>query len=135
MKRWLLLLIALVIAVSALAVRSSARATARRKREIGYQVGLSTYSKALHLGITRKELEDYLRLNNTNFASVFTAYGGRRESQWADVVKIGEESSPWYCSEAYVYVAFEFSGAEQFKRNDSDVLEKIELFRPYTGCL
>ena len=135
MKRWLLVLIALVVAVSALAVRSSVQATARRKREIGYQAELRTYSEALHPGITRKKLEDHLRLNNTNFGSVFTAYGGRSESQWADVVKIGEESAPWYCSEAYVYVAFEFSAVEHFKRNDSDVLERIELFRPNTGCL
>ena len=51
MKRWLLMLIALVVAVSALAVRSSVRATASRKREIGYQAELRTYSKALDLGI------------------------------------------------------------------------------------
>jgi hypothetical protein len=109
MKRWLLVLIALVIAVSALAVRSSVRATASRKREIGYQIELRTYSEALHPGMTRRELEDYLRSNNTNFTWVFAAYGGRRVGQYADLVKIGED--------------------------DSDVLERIELFRPYTGCL
>ncbi len=129
------MLIALVVAVSALAVRSSIRATASRKREIGYQVELRTYSEALHSGITRKELEDYLRSNNSNFTWVFTAYGGRRVSQYADLVKIGEEAAPWFCSEAHVYVAFEFSGMEKFKQNDSDVLERIELFRPATGCL
>lgn len=85
--------------------------------------------------MTRKELEDYLRSHHTNFTWAFTAYGGRRVSQYADLVKIGEETAPWFCSEAYVYVAFEFSGVEQFKQNDSDVLERIELFRPDTGCL
>jgi hypothetical protein len=134
MKRWLLMLIALVIAVSLLAVRS-VRATARRKREIGYQIELRTYSEALHPGITRKELEDYLRSNLTTFTQVFTAYGERAESQYADLVEIGEETAPWYCSEAPVYVAFEFLGMEKLKQNDSDVLERIELDRPDTGCL
>lgn len=135
MKRWLLMLIALVFVLAAVAVRSSVRTMARRKREIGYKVELRTYSEAFHPGITRKELEDYLRSRNTNFSWTYTAFGGRTESQYADLVKIGEETAPWYCSEEYVYVAFEFSGVETYKQNDSDVLERIEIFRQDSGCL
>ena len=129
------MLIALVIAASALAVRSGIQARASRKREIGYESEFRTYSEALHPGITRKELEEYLRSKNTDFTWAFTAYGGRRVSQYADLVKIGEETTSWYCGKASVYLAFEFSGLEKFKQNDSDVLERIELFRPDTGCL
>lgn len=68
MKRWLLMLIALVMALSALAVWSSVRAMGRREREIGYEVALRKYSETVHPGITRKELEDYLRPRNTNFS-------------------------------------------------------------------
>jgi len=122
--------------ISAIVVRSSVRAAARRKRETGYTGALKAYSDALHPGMTRKDVEGYLRSRNTQFTWVWTAFGGRRESQYADLVKIGEETAPWYCSEAYVYVAFEFSAVNDFHRQtDSDALQGIEIFRPYTGCL
>jgi hypothetical protein len=88
--------------------------------------------------MTRKDVEDSLRSKNTKFTWIFTAFGGRRVSQTADVVKIGEEAAPWFCSEAYVYVAFEytFTRIEDIHRQDpSDILERIELFQPDTGCL
>jgi hypothetical protein len=66
---------------------------------------------------------------------MFTAYGGRTKSQYADLVKIGEESPPWYCSEEYVYVALEFASSEPLKQDDSDLLERIEIFQPDSGCL
>ncbi len=44
--------------------------------------------------MTHKEVEEYLRSANAQFSETFTAYGGRRQSQWADLVKIGEEESP-----------------------------------------
>jgi hypothetical protein len=137
MKRGLILLIGAAVLISALAVRSNIRtAAAKRKREIGYAVALKTYSEALHPGMTRRDVEAYLRSRNTQFSWVYTAYGGRRESQYADTVKIGEEASPWYCSEAYVYIAFEFTPAgDVHSQSDSDALQRIEFFRPYTGCL
>ena len=135
MKRWLVILTVLVIVLSALAVRRSVQTTERRKREIGYKVALRTYSEAFHPGIARRELEDSLRSRNTDFTWMYTAFGERTESQYADLVKIGEETAPWYCEEEYVYVAFEFSGVERHKQNDSDVLERIEIFQPDEGCL
>jgi hypothetical protein len=107
-----------------------------REREAGYRGALKAYSAALHSGMTRKDVEDYLRSKNTRFTWAWTAFGGRKESQYADLVKIGEESAPWYCSEANVYVAFEFRDVNGFNRQtDSDVLQRIEIFRPYSGCL
>jgi hypothetical protein len=136
MKRGLILLIGAAVLMSALAVRSSIRAAAKRKREVGYAVALKTYLEALHPGMARSDVEAYLRSRSTQFSWVYTAFGGRRESQYADVVKIGEETAPWYCGEAYVYVAFEFTPVGDVdSQNDSDVLQRIEFFRPYTGCL
>src|SRR5205085_2583744 len=112
------------------------RGAASRKRETGYIGALKAYSDSLRPGMTRKDVEDYLHLRNTQFTWVWTAFGGRRVTQYADLVKIGEETAPWYCSEAYVYIAFEFSPLNDFHRQtDSDVLQRIEIFRPYTGCL
>jgi hypothetical protein len=108
------------------------RAAATRKRETGYSLALKAYSEALHPGMTRKDVEDYLRSRKTQFRSEFGPFGGRPESQWADLVKIGEEAT-FSCSKARVYVAFEFSPAYDFRlRIDSDVLQRIEIIR--VGC-
>jgi hypothetical protein len=137
MTRWLILLVAAAILISAIVVRSSSRAAARRKRETYYTDALKAYSDALHPGMMRKDVEEYLRSRNTQFTWIWTAFGGRGETQYADVVKIGEEAAPWYCSEAYVYIAFEFLPVNNFSHGQtpSDVLQRIEIFRPYTGCL
>jgi hypothetical protein len=136
MRRWLILLVAVGTVVSAIVVWNSIRSAARRKRETGYIGALKAYSDALHPGLMRKDVEDYLRSRNTEFTSMWASFSDRRESQYADLVKIGEETAPWYCSEAYVYVAFEFLPANDVHRQtDSDMLQRIEIFRPYSGCL
>ena len=55
-----------------------------------------------------------------------------------DLVKIGAESTPWFCSENNVYIAFEFnpkSHGEQSDTNDSDVLKRVSVFHQLEGCL
>ena len=138
MKRWLVLLIPAAVLTVVLAARYINQEAARKRREIGYADALKSYSQALQPGMTRKDVENYLRSKNTKFTWIFTAFGARRVSQTADIVKIGEEAAPWFCSEAHVYVAFEykFTRIEDIDRQDpSDILERIELFQPYTGCL
>jgi hypothetical protein len=81
-----------------------------------------------------------LRSTGTGFQRIWTAFGGRRESNYGDLVKIGEGKPPWYCSEAYIYIALEFSAIEEHDllhhlSRDSDVLERVEIFRPLSGCL
>jgi hypothetical protein len=128
----LILLIVAAVLISALAVWSSLRAAATKKREIRDSLALKAYSEALHPGMTRKDVEDYLRSRKTQFRSELGPVGGRPESQWADLVKIGEEAT-FSCSKAYVYVAFEFSPAYDSRlRIDSDVLQRIEIIR--VGC-
>src|SRR6266516_1381130 len=49
-------------------------------------------------------------------------------SSWDDLVKIGEESAPWFCSENNVYIAFEFNPKSQGERpetNSSDILKRV----------
>ena len=71
MRRGLILLIAAAVLISALAVWSSVRAAATRKRETGYSLALKAYSEALHTGMTRKDIEDYLPSRKTQFRSEF----------------------------------------------------------------
>lgn len=136
MKRWVPSILTVIVVVASVAVfHSHLKSVSRQKRETAYRSVLRQYSQDLKPGLRRTEVEGYLRTRNVRFTWVYTSFSGRRKSQYADLVKIGEEVAPWYCSEAYVYVAFEYSGVEKYKQNESDVLERIELFRPYTGCL
>jgi hypothetical protein len=139
MKRWLLWIAVVAIAVTLGAVvRSHLRLEARKGREAAYQSALQSYSENLQPGLTRKAVEDYLRARKISF-SYMCCMG---QEYYVDRVKLGEESAPWYCEEANVYVAFEFAAvdphdprtATHFAR-DSDVLRKIEIDRPVEGCL
>ena len=136
MKRWLLLTFTVIIvATLAATARNHVKSVAQEKREIAYRSVLLKYSGDLTPGLRRQEAEIYLRARGANFSWTYTGFGERHESQYADLVKIGEETALWYSNAAYVYIAFEFSGTEKYKQNDADVLKRIEIFRPYSGCL
>jgi hypothetical protein len=145
MKRGLILLAVAAILISAiisaLALRKRRLDAASRNREIGYTAVLNSYSKALHPGMTRNEVEAYLQAANTRFGAADTG-------KLLDLVEIGKgETSAWICSEEYAYVALEFSpmgGTRtpsayhlpgQFIRGEgTDVLQNIEIYR-VTDCL
>ncbi len=58
-----------------------------------------------------------------------------------DLVKIGEEEHPWFCSEHFVYVAFQFvdhvqvEKAFSFNDDDSDTLKALSIYHQLGGCL
>jgi hypothetical protein len=139
MKRWLLpIVVVAIVVVFGAVLRSYFRSEAKNRREAAYQSALQSYSENLKPGLARKDVENYLRARNTSFSHMCCL----GEHYYVDLAKVGEEAAPWYCSEAYVYVAFEFAAVEphdplsgsHFAR-DSDVLKRIEIFRPLTGCL
>jgi hypothetical protein len=58
MKRWLLLVIGVIVVVSsAIALRSTLKAEAKKKREAGYQSVLQAYSQNVKPGLTRTVVE------------------------------------------------------------------------------
>jgi hypothetical protein len=62
----------------------------------------------------------------------------RKGAGYDDLVKIGEESAPWFCSENNVYIAFEFnpkSRGELSDTNGSDILKRVSVFHQLEGCL
>ena len=84
MKRWLLLISTVIIVVTlAAAVRSHVKSVVQEKREIAYRSVLQKYSNDLAPGLRRTEVESYLRARNAHFSWIYTAFGGRRESQYA----------------------------------------------------
>jgi Na+-transporting NADH:ubiquinone oxidoreductase subunit NqrC len=70
--RRVILLISLLVAVDllALGIRHGLKAQHKRKREAAYQTALLSYMKVLKPGMTRKEVQDYLRARNVDSVQI-----------------------------------------------------------------
>jgi hypothetical protein len=140
MRRYRLLVVVLTVSVLAtVAIRFELRAEARKKREAAYQSALEAYSRNLRPGLTRKEVETYFRAGGIKFGQMgWVEERPEERTAFADLVKVGEEDAPWYCSERDISIAFEFAAMEPHRpwvASDTDVLKKVLIFRSYGGCL
>ena len=109
--------------------------SAQKKREAAYQVKLQSYSDVLKPGMTRKNVEDYLRGKGVAYGQLCCI---DEKSAYADLVYIGKEKHPWYCEKHSVYIAFQFAAVEPHKFSeayDSDTLKSITVFHKLDGCL
>ena len=114
------------------------------EREINYQIVLAKYSSALKPGMIREQVEQHLQTGGTRFRQMCCVANFRGQHMslagagWDDLVKIGEERGPWFCSENNVYVAFEFnpkSKDELADTNGSDILKRVSVFHQLERCL
>jgi hypothetical protein len=114
------------------------------EREVSYQTVLAKYTGALKPGMTREQVERHLQTGGTRFGQMCCVANFRGQyvsgvgAGWDDLVKIGEESAPWFCSENNVYVAFEFnpkSKGELADTNGSDILKRVSVFHQLERCL
>jgi len=107
-----------------------AETQAQAKRETTYQAALRSYNQILKPGMKRKEVEDYLRVNKTEFLQM---------SLDDDLTKIGEEEPPWYCGTSSVYVKFHFTRLRQREprlgADDEDTLDEIDIYHWLDRCL
>ena len=138
-RYWLLFPIVTALVLSAFAVRLELTAQEKKKREAAYQSALQKYSQDLGPGLTRKEVETYFRSGGVKFGQMgWLEERPEDRTAFADLVKVGHEDAPWYCSENYVYIAFEFAATEPHRPwvvSDTDVLKRILIFRQLGGCL
>jgi hypothetical protein len=107
----------------------------KEKREAVYQAKLQSYSDVLKPGMTRKNVEDYLRGKGVAFGQLCCI---DEKSAFADLLYIGEEKHPWYCGKHNVFIAFQFAAVEPHKgweAYDSDTLKSITVFHKFEGCL
>jgi hypothetical protein len=89
------LLILLVIVLLAVGVRYVVKKQTRNRREAGYQSTLYSYSQVLKPGMTRKEVEDFLRAKKLEFRQMCCVDTKElRKIPWDDLVKIGAEDAP-----------------------------------------
>jgi len=139
-KRVLTLLAFLaVLSTVVVGIRYESKKKAQKKREVGYESSLRSYTQELKLGMTRKEVEGYFRAKNTKFMRMCCVdFGGSRASL-DDLTRIGQEDAPWFCSESNVYIAFQFSEYARHdgmpSANDLDTLKTVSIYRWLEGCL
>jgi hypothetical protein len=127
-------LIVLAIGVAWMRQRQSERVAAQR--EAGYAAAVEAYARRMAPGLTREEVEHQLRAEGKEFFHMCCM--GVNHNAFDTLVKIGEESPPWYCSEHYVYVGFEFvsNGTHDVpEARDADRLTTVRLFKHLTGCV
>ncbi len=136
-----------MIVAAALIVSISLWFANRRKaaqREARYQIVLAKYAGDLKPGMNRGQVERYLQTNRAQFrqmccvANFRGKYVSLNGAGWDDLVKIAEESAPFFCSENNVYIAFEFnpkSQGELSDTNSSDTLKSVSIFHELEGCL
>jgi hypothetical protein len=97
--------------------------SAKQKREADYQAAVQSYSDALKPGATRKSVEDYLQAKGVKYEKMCCI---DEKNADAELVRIGKEKHPWYCSEHDVYIAFQFV---------DDKLKSITVYHWLEGCL
>lgn len=142
MKHVLLLIFLLVgIGLLALGILHGLKVQQKRKREAAYQSALLSYTQVLKPGLTRKEVEDYLRARHVDFGQICCVVGIQPHPKHSldDITKVGEEGAPWFCSEHYVFVAFQFEDYGEYKSilgaDDRDILKSVTIYHQFGGCL
>ena len=118
------------------------KAQAQGRREAAYQMTLRSYDQVLKPGMTRGKVEGYLGARNTPFERMCCVDAARlsERASWDDLVMIGQEKPPWFCSENYIYVAFQFIDHEPppgsaKTADDLDTLKSVSIYRQLGGCL
>lgn len=142
MKRWLRLLLGLVcVVLLIIGGWQVVKRQLQKRREAVYQTTLKSYQQILKPGMNRKEVEDYLRSRKQTFSqSCCVDPKEFQKHSWDDLVKIGAEDAPWFCSERAVYVAFQFGENTQphkdtWGADDLDTLKTVGIYSRMETCL
>jgi hypothetical protein len=133
----------IAVLVLAFGIRRVLEERTQQRREVEYQKSLQSYSELLKTGMTRKQVEEYLSAKKLPFrqiccVSVKEFSRGVYDNAYDDLVKIGQEDVPWFCSENNVYIAFQFLGSskDSFSRAEpSDTLKDVTIYHKLDGCL
>jgi hypothetical protein len=131
-----------ILAIGALVLvgfgaNSLIRRHVERKQQAVYQSILRSYSAELKPGTARRDVELLLRAKGQSFQQTCCILNEDRTAL-EDLVKIGSEPAPWYCSENDVYLVFEFYSPRHPGPTDaqpSDSLERVAVSPWLQGCL
>jgi hypothetical protein len=123
------------LALTCLSLPPACAQSRKLEREAGYQAALHSYTEIVQVGATRKEVEGLLKSRNTSFVRLCCVEEG---TTFSDLIQIGKERHPWYCSEHAVYIAIEFVTIDRDsprKINETDVVQKVTIWHHIEGCL
>ena len=139
-KRVLTLLALLaVLSTVVVGIRYKSKEKAQKEREAAYESSLHSYRQELKPGMTRKEVERYLKAKNAPLIQMCCVDSAGNRSAFDDLTRIGQEDAPWFCSENNVYIAFQFSKYDQHdgmpSPNDLDTLKTVSIYRWLERCL
>lgn len=139
-KHWRPLAAILILVLAVVGVRRVREKQAQKKRDEAYEAILQAYSAALMPGTARKDVESYLRAKNVAFQQMCCVERKAfSDGVYDDLVKIGQEDVPWFCSENNVYIALQFAGTGHPKMTpDADPLDRLRavtIFHWLAGCL
>ena len=137
MKRWVAIgLASVVIATASILVYRLLAKRAQQNRETTYHAVLRAYSTVLTPGMKRAAVEKYLSSKGDTFSQIWNVE--RNYGTADDIVKIGQEDGPWYCSRENIYIAFLFISAEDPRLQqvtDSDTLRGVTIWPHSEDCL
>ena len=133
--KWLLVAaLVVLVASSAYLIRARNQSKAEKTREAYYESKLAWYNAQFKIGLTRGQIEAELMAKRIPFKRICCLHPHDRVL--TDLVKIGKEKGPWYCSGTLINVAFEFHADEDpLKSDETDVLDKVSIFQQADGCL
>ena len=90
LRRWLLAIVVVFVAVSfAAALRSHIKSEAKKVREAAYPSALQAYPNNLKPGLTREEVEEYLRIRRHEIAQAPETVRHRRVKDCKEISQDG----------------------------------------------
>ncbi len=125
-----------VVASSAYLIHARIESKAEKTRETYYESKLREYTEQFKTGLARRQIEAQLMARRIPFQQICCLHA--HGSVLTDLVKIGQEKGPWYCSGILINIAFDFHAMEAhgpLKPDDTDVLDQVSIFREPDGCL
>jgi hypothetical protein len=112
---------------------------AQARRNAVYEKTLRSYADALQPGLTRSAVEHYLRAKNVTLRRMCCVdHKSHSYEVYDDLVEIGREDAPWFCSENNVYIAFQFAGERAntgWSAEPNDRLTEITVYHWLEGCV
>jgi hypothetical protein len=137
-----MVLFALIVLVGGIlwGVHRHTEAEQQRVKAGLYVKTVASYAEMLKPGMTRKEVETYLKANNIQFQQMCCVVRGKMKKSWDDLIEIGQEPAPFVCSKHGVYAALVFSdstpAADKVDPADErDVLQSLSVYHQLEGCM
>ena len=127
MKPWLVVGWGIVIVLALGNLQSFVRAKQKeQQRQASYRAKVDVYRSILKPGITRAQVEGYLRQTGAPYQRSCCEAG-----VFSDRTRIGHEAPGWVCRNWDVYVEFKFAGKDGNERaaTPEDTLQQIDLLQ------